>query len=73
MQLIGDDVELYSRTNQHDATKISTNRLTGVRITTVSKLTDAGDYADQPPKRSKVEVKKIYLEDAPDPSETLEY
>ena len=25
MQLIGDDVELYSRTNQHDSTKISTN------------------------------------------------
>jgi hypothetical protein len=73
MLLIGDDVELYSRTNQHGATKISTNRLTGARITTISKLTDAGDYADKPPKRSKIEVKKFYLEDAPSPSDTLEY
>jgi hypothetical protein len=72
MQLIGDDVEIYSRTNQHDATKVSTNRLNGDRITTVRKLTDADDYAEQTPEHSKVSVKKLYLEDAPDPSETFE-
>jgi hypothetical protein len=71
MQLIGDDVELYSRTNQHDATKISTNRLTGARETIVSKLTDAGDYRVMKPKRSKVKVEKLYIENAPDPAKTL--
>ena len=71
MQLIGDDVELYSRTNQHDSTKVSTNRLTGDRTTTVNKLTDAGDYRPMNPKRSKVKVEKFYIENAPDPSQTL--
>jgi hypothetical protein len=71
MQLIGDDVELYSRTNQHDSTKISTNRLTGDRVTTVNKLTDAGDYRPMNPKRSKVKVEKFYIENAPDASETV--
>ena len=71
MQLIGDDVELYSRTNQHDATKISTNRLTGARETIVSKLTEAGDYRVMTPKRSKVKVEKLYIENAPDPAKTL--
>ncbi|HMB43378.1 MAG TPA: hypothetical protein VKM00_05795, partial [Luteimonas sp.] len=70
-QLIGDDVELYSRTNQHDSTKISTNRLTGDRVTTVNKLTDAGDYRPMHPKRSKVKVEKFYIENAPDASKTL--
>jgi len=71
MQLIGDDVEFYSRTNQHDSTKVSTNRLTGERVTTVSKLTSAGDYRVMNPKRSKVKIDKLYIESAPDPSETL--
>lgn len=71
MQLIGDDVDLYSRTNQHDATKISTNRLTGDRVTIISKLTDAGDYRDLKPKRSKVKIEKLYIENAPDPSDTV--
>jgi len=71
MRLIGDDVELYSRTNQHDSTKISSNRLTGDRVTTISKLTDAGDYRVMNPKRSKIKVDNLYLETAPDPSETV--
>jgi hypothetical protein len=70
MQLIGDDVELYSRTNQHDSTKISTNRLTGDRETTINKLTDDG-YRPMKPKRSKVEVEKFYIENAPSASKTL--
>jgi len=71
MQLIGDDVEIYSRTNQHDSTKVSTNRLNGDRVTIVSKLTDAGDYRVMNPKHSKVKIEKIYIENAPEPSETL--
>ena len=71
MQLIGDDVELYSRTNQHGSTKISTNRLTGDRVTSISELTDAGDYRPLKPKHSKVKVEKLYIENAPDPSDTV--
>jgi hypothetical protein len=71
MQLIGDDVELYSRTNEHDSIEISTNRLTGDRVTTVNKLTDAGDYRPMKPKRSKVKVEKLYIETAPDPETTV--
>jgi hypothetical protein len=71
MQLIGDDVELYSRTNQHGSTKVSTNRLTGERVTSISELTDAGDYRPLKPKRSKVKIEKLYIENAPDPSETV--
>jgi len=71
MQLIGDDVELYSRTNQHDSVEISTNRLTGDRVTTVNKLTDAGDYRPLKPKHSKVKVEKLYIETAPDPETTI--
>lgn len=71
MQLIGDDVELYSRTNQHGSTKISTNRLTGDRVTSISELTEAGDYRPLKPKHSKVKVEKLYIENAPDPSDTV--
>ena len=71
MRLIGDDVELYSRTNQHDSTKISSNRLTGDRVTTISKLTEAGDYRVMNPRRSKIKIEALYLENAPDPSETV--
>jgi hypothetical protein len=73
MQLIGDDVELYSRTNQHGSTKISTNRLTGDRVTSISELTDAGDYRPLKPKHSKVKVEKFYIENAPDPSDTVSF
>jgi hypothetical protein len=70
MRLIGDDVTLYSRTNAHDSTSISTNRLTGARTTTVSKIEGDG-YVDQPPKQAKVPTKPVYMEDAPLPADTL--
>lgn len=71
MRLIGDDVSQYSRTNNHDAFEVSTNRLTGVSISKVSKLTDAGDYEDQPPVTKKVSAKPIYMEDTPNPCVAL--
>lgn len=70
MRLIGDDVSIYSRTNQHGSTSISTNRLNGVRITTESEL-DGETYVDRPAKRSKVATRPIYMEDAPSPAQTL--
>jgi hypothetical protein len=70
MRLIGDDVKLYSRTNAHDSTSISTNRLAGVLTTTASKI-EGDEYVEQPPKQSKVPTKPIYMEDAPLPADTL--
>lgn len=67
MRLIGDDVSQYSRTNKHDAFEVSTNRLTGVSISKVSKLTEAGDYEDQPAVTRKVSAKPVYMEDTPNP------
>ncbi|MEO6171580.1 MAG: hypothetical protein ABIP02_00535 [Arenimonas sp.] len=67
MRLIGDDVSQYSRTNSHDAFEVSTNRLTGVSISKVRKLTNAGDYVDQPPITKKTATKPIYMEDTPNP------
>ena len=75
MRLIGDDVSLYSRTNQHGTTTISTNRLTGKRITTRNELVGEGENAElgaDQVVRSKVPVEpKYYLEDAPTPDATL--
>lgn len=71
MRLIGDDVQHYSRTNQHDSVKISTNRLTGQRIRSRDVLTDDGDYAPQPEVREKVDTTPIYMGTAPDPAVTL--
>lgn len=70
MRLIGDDVTLYSRTNAHESTAISTNRLTGARTTKESKIEGDG-YVDQPPKQGKVPTRPVYMEDAPLPAETL--
>ncbi len=70
MQLIGDDVTQYSRTNQHDSVKISTNRLTGTSISRVSKLKGDG-YEDQPQVTKKVSTKAIYMEDTPNPCVAL--
>jgi len=67
MRLIGDDVSHYSRTNQHDAFEVSTNRLTGISISKVRKLTEAGDYVDQPSVTKKVSAKPVYMEDTPNP------
>ncbi|TXH72024.1 MAG: hypothetical protein E6Q88_07145 [Lysobacteraceae bacterium] len=70
MRLIGDDVSLYSRTNAHDSTSVSTNRLTGARTTTESEI-KGEEYVDKPPVRSKVSSKPVYMEEAPLPEETL--
>ncbi len=70
MRLIGDDVTLYSRTNAHDATAISTNRLTGAQIVTRSVVGEDG-YTDRPPQKKTVPTAPVYMEDAPSPVETL--
>ena len=66
MQLIGEDLTYYSRTNLHDSIKVSTNRLTGQSISQVSKLKDDG-YEDQAALTKKVSSKAIYMEDTPNP------
>jgi hypothetical protein len=77
MRLIGDDVSLYSRTNQHGMTTISTNRLTGKRITTVNEVAGENDPADAALGPDQVTTTKVavepflYLEDAPAPEATL--
>ena len=70
MRLIGDDVSLYSRTNAHDSTSISTNRLTGEQVVTRSVVGEDG-YTDQPPQKKKVGTAPIWMEDAPLPEKTL--
>ena len=76
MRLIGDDVSLYSRTWQHGTTTVSTNRLTGKRITTVNELVgEPGENAELGPDQAtptKVATEPHhYLEDAPTPEATL--
>jgi hypothetical protein len=75
MRLIGDDVSSYSRTNQHGTTTISTNRLTGKRITTINELVGEGENAqlgaDQVTRTTVPVEPKFYLEDAPTPDTTL--
>src|SRR6476659_6600902 len=66
MQLIGDDAELYSRTNQHGGIKVSTNRLTSAR------LTQNGEHRFSKEKRTVVPKDKLYLETAPSPEDTVE-
>ena len=70
MRLIGDDVRVHSRAGAHDDTAISTNRLTGERITVVSTPGPDGDVK-QPPKATRVSTRPIYMEDAPTPGQTL--
>jgi hypothetical protein len=70
VRLIGDDVSLYSRTNAHDTTSISTNRLTGVQIVKRSVVGEDG-YTDQPEQKKTVPTRPIYMEDAPSPADTL--
>ncbi len=72
MRLIGDDVTLYSRTNAHDSTAISTNRLTGAQTVTRSVVGQDG-YTDQPPQKKTVPTKPLYMEDAPMPAKTLDW
>lgn len=74
MRLIGDDVELYSRTFAHDGLKISTNRLTGLQVRTATKLTGRGQnarYASASPTRRRIPRTPVFMEQAPDPSATL--
>ncbi len=70
MRLIGDDVTLYSRTNAHDSTSISTNRLNGTQIVT-RRVVDGDGYTDQPEPRKKIGTAPIWMDDAPLPEETL--
>ena len=72
MQLIGDDASLYSRTNSHGGIEVSTNRLTGVRITQTSEPDEEkGEYRFSKEKRSTVPKDKLYLETAPKPEDTV--
>ena len=74
MRLIGDDVTLYSRTYTHGSVGISTNRLTGVQVTTRSELRGKGGnvrLVESKPVTTRVSRKPLYMEDAPDPAETL--
>jgi hypothetical protein len=74
MRLIGDDVTLYSRTYTHGSVAVSTNRLTGVQVTTRSELRGKGENArlvDSKPVTRRISRKPIYMEEAPDPSTTL--
>ncbi len=70
MRLIGDDVTLYSRTNAHDSTSISTNRLTGAQVLKRSVVNEDG-YTDQPEQKKKVGTAPIWMDDAPLPEDTL--
>jgi hypothetical protein len=70
MRLIGDDVTLYSRTNAHGKTAISTNRLTGVQIVKRSEVGENG-YTDQPIQKKTAPTTPVYMEGAPLPSKTL--
>ena len=72
MQLIGDDVELYSRTNSHGGISVSTNRLNGKRITQSSTIDEPdGERRFSKETVSKVPLTPIYLEDAPSPEDTV--
>jgi hypothetical protein len=76
MRLIGDDASHYSRTWQHGTTTVSTNRLTGKRITTVNDLVgEPGENAELGPDQATTTTvptePHLYLEDAPRPESTL--
>jgi hypothetical protein len=71
MLLIGDDASLYSRTNTHGGVEVSTNRLTGVRLTQTSTLDDKGEYRFSKQQKSTVPKDKLYLETAPKPEDTV--
>jgi len=71
MRFIGLDVTNYSRTNQHDALKLSFNWLTGGWSRQVDKLTKRGDYAPQKAVTGKAEVTCRFMEDTPDPDDLI--
>ncbi len=72
MQLIGDDVELYSRTNSHGGISVSTNRLTGDRVSQKNSIDEPdGERRFLKEEKSKVPMAKLYLETAPQPEDTI--
>lgn len=71
MRFIGFDVSRYSRTNQHDAIKLSFNHLTGSWSRQVDKLTRRGDYAPQKPVTGKGEPRCWFMEDTADPDDVI--
>ncbi len=72
MQLIGDDVALYSRTNAHGGISVSTNRLNGKRITQANTIDEPdGERRFSKEKVTTVSMEKIYLETAPAPEDTI--
>lgn len=72
MRLIGDDVALYSRTNAHGGVEVSTNRLTGVRLTQKSTLDEPqGEYRFGKQEQTRVPRDRLYLETAPRPEDTV--
>lgn len=71
MRLIGDDVVYYSRTFGHDSVRISTNRLTGLRISRVDKVDAEGEITPQPETRETVDKAPVWMETAPPPDVTL--
>jgi hypothetical protein len=72
MQLIGDDVELYSRTNSHGGISVSTNRLTGDRVSQKNSVDEPdGERRFSKEEKSKLPLAKLYLEDAPQPEDTI--
>ncbi|RYZ16724.1 MAG: hypothetical protein EOO70_03780 [Myxococcaceae bacterium] len=72
LQLIGLDAERYSRTNTHDAFKISWNLLTGAHDTVrgiLDKAPKGGDdaaYRYTKPSRTQHKTRPVYIEDTPD-------
>ncbi|MFM5908349.1 MAG: hypothetical protein ACKOPO_12325 [Novosphingobium sp.] len=74
MRLIGDDVSLYSRTWAHDGLDISTNRITGQRVTTRQLLrgrNDSAGYVPSKPVRKTVSRDPVYMGSEPTPDQTL--
>jgi len=71
MRFIGQDITLYSRTNQHDATHLSFNWLTGDRVEQTDRLTRNGDYKPLPAKRTRGAPKVYHMEDTADPNAFL--
>ena len=67
MRYIGLDATHYSRTNRHDALRLSFNWLTGDFSKRVDKLTRRGDYAPQKTVRGKDQPRCWFMEDTEDP------
>lgn len=71
MRYIGLDLSNYSRTNQHDALKLSFNMLTGGWSRQVDKLTKRGDYAPQKPVTGNGGSRCWFMEDTADPDDVI--